>query len=53
MKPVGKLGYSGLREVEKSSLVLRRVGWETAQGFKEWAVTAVEKCFESLTGLTR
>lgn len=28
------------------------MGWEPAQGYKEWAVTAVEKCFESLRRLT-
>lgn len=48
----GKPGYSRLPEVEKSSLVLCRVGWEPAQGYKEWVFTAVEKCFESLTRLT-
>lgn len=42
---VGKLGYSRLWELERSSLVWRRVGWDPTQGYKEWVVTAVEKCF--------
>lgn len=42
---VGKLVYSRLLELERSSLVWHRVGWDPTQGYKEWVVTVVEKCF--------